>query len=85
METPKTFNTNKSKSNQNTIMSASSTANEYEQYMKQFYMKKNDQATAGLSFTHTRIPSQQHGVTGGTFIYPLKNYRNFGQNIRNML
>jgi P4 family phage/plasmid primase-like protien len=77
METPKTFNTTKSKPNQNTIMSASSTATDYEQYMKQFYMKKNDQATSGLSFTHTRIPSQPHGVTGGTFYIPSEKLREF--------
>ena len=77
METPKTFNTTKSKPNQNTIMSASSTATDYEQYMKQFYMKKNDQATAGLSFTHTRIPSQPHGVTGGTFYIPSEKLPEF--------
>lgn len=50
--------------------SASSNANDYEQYMKQFYIKKGDQASAGLSFTHTRIPSQEHGVSGGTFCIP---------------
>jgi P4 family phage/plasmid primase-like protien len=51
--------------------------NDYEQYMRQFYMKKNDQATAGLSFTHTRIPSQPHGVTGGTFYIPSEKLPEF--------
>ena len=50
--------------------SASSNSNDYEQYMKQFYIKKGDQASVGLSFTHTRIPSQEHGVSGGTFCIP---------------
>jgi P4 family phage/plasmid primase-like protien len=53
-----------------TSSSASSNANDYEQYMKQYYIKKGDQASAGLSFTHTRIPSQEHGVSGGTFCIP---------------
>ena len=80
METPKTYNNNnttKSTINQNTIMSSASSANEYEQYMKQFYMKKNDQATAGLSFTHTRIGSQPHGVTGGVFYIPSEKLPEF--------
>ena len=40
-------------------------------------MKKNDQATAGLSFTHTRIPSPAHGVTGGTFYIPSEKLPEF--------
>jgi hypothetical protein len=51
-------------------MSAASSANEYEQYIKQYYIKKGDPSSAGLSFTHTRIPSPEHGVTGGTFCIP---------------
>jgi P4 family phage/plasmid primase-like protien len=80
METPKTYNNNnttKSTINQNTIMSSASSANEYEQYIRQFYMKKNDQATAGLSFTHTRIGSQPHGVTGGLFYIPSEKLPEF--------
>jgi P4 family phage/plasmid primase-like protien len=45
----------------------SSSASDYETYMKQFYIKKGDPSCANLSFTHTRIPSQEHGVSGGTF------------------
>jgi hypothetical protein len=83
MEPPESYNTIKTKQHQNSIMSTNSTAssssstNDYEQYMKQFYMKKNDQATAGLSFTHTRIPSQPHGVTGGAFYIPSEKLPEF--------
>ena len=55
---------------QSSKMSAASSANDYEQYIKQYYIKKGDPSSAGLSFTHTRIPSPEHGVTGGTFCIP---------------
>lgn len=62
-----TPNTNINKKQTVKMTTLSSSANEYEQYMKQFYIKKGDPASSGLSFTHTRIPSQEHGVSGGTF------------------
>ena len=37
--------------------SANASANEYDQYLKQYYIKKGDPSSSGLSFTHTRIPS----------------------------
>ena len=52
-------------------------AKEYEQFMKQCYIKKNDPATAGLSFTHTKIPSPEHGVAGGTFYIPSEKLHEF--------
>ena len=64
-----TNNSTRNKS-QSSKMSAASSANEYEQYIKQYYIKKGDPSSAGLSFTHTRIPSPEHGVTGGTFCIP---------------
>jgi P4 family phage/plasmid primase-like protien len=51
--------------------------NDYEQYMKQLYMKKGDPSMSGLSFTHTRIPSQEHGVSGGTFYIPQEKLPEF--------
>ena len=60
-------NSTRNKTQISKMSSASSSANDYEQYMKQFYIKKGDPSSAGLSFTHTRIPSVEHGVTGGTF------------------
>jgi len=60
-------NSARNKSQSSKMSTASSSANEYEQYMKQFYIKKGDPSSAGLSFTHTRIPSPEHGVVGGTF------------------
>ena len=55
----------------------SGSGNEYEQYMKQLYMKKGDPNMAGLSFTHTRIPSQEHGISGGTFYIPQEKLPEF--------
>ena len=52
------------------MTTSSSSANEYDQYIKQFYIKKGETGSSGLSFTHTRIPSQEHGVSGGTFCIP---------------
>ena len=60
-------NSTRNKTQISKMSTASSSANESEQYMKQFYIKKGDPSSAGLSFTHTRIPSAEHGVTGGTF------------------
>lgn len=60
-------NSTRNKSQISKMSTASSSANDYDQYMKQFYIKKGDPSSAGLSFTHTRIPSAEHGVTGGTF------------------
>ena len=57
--------------------SSSGNGSEYEQYMKQLYMKKGDPSMAGLSFTHTRIPSQEHGVSGGTFYIPQEKLPEF--------
>lgn len=57
--------------------SASSSASDYEQYMKQYYIKKGDPSSAGQSFTHTRIPSQEHGVSGGTFCIPTEKLPEF--------
>ena len=54
-------------SKMSSLSSTSSGTGEYDQYMKQYYIKKGDPSSAGLSFTHTRIPSPEHGVTGGTF------------------
>jgi len=63
-------NSTRNKSQSSKMSTVSSSANEYDQYMKQFYIKKNDPSSAGLSFTHTRIPSPEHGVVGGTFCIP---------------
>jgi P4 family phage/plasmid primase-like protien len=57
--------------------SGSGSGNEYEQYMRQHYMKKGDPNMSGLSFTHTRIPSQEHGVSGGTFYIPQEKLPEF--------
>ena len=69
-------------SKMSSLSSTSSGTGEYDQYMKQYYIKKGDPSSAGLSFTHTRIPSPEHGVTGGTFcILPekLQELKNFGR------
>ena len=50
---------------------------DYEQYMKQYYIKRGDPSSAGQSFTHTRIPSQEHGVSGGTFCIPTEKLPEF--------
>lgn len=63
-------NSTRNKPQSSKMSSASSSASEYEQYIKQFYIKKSESSSAGLSFTHTRIPSIEHGVTGGTFCIP---------------
>ena len=60
------------------MSNASSSASDYEQYIKQYYIKKGDPSSAGQSFTHTRIPSQER------FVFQQKNYLNFGRNIQNM-
>jgi len=72
-------NSTRNKSQISKMSSASSTANanEYEQYMKQYYIKKGDPSSSGLSFTHTRIPSVEHGVTGGTFCIPSEKLPEF--------
>jgi hypothetical protein len=57
--------------------SSSSSTGEYEQYMKQYYIKKGDPSSSGLSFTHTRIPSAEHGVAGGTFCIPSEKLPEF--------
>ena len=56
---------------------ASASANEYDQYLKQYYIKKGDPSSLGVSFTHTRIPSAEHGVTGGTFCIPSEKLPEF--------
>ena len=71
-----TNNSTRNKS-QSSKMSAASSANDYEQYIKQYYIKKGDPSSAGLSFTHTRIPSPEHGVTGGTFCIPTEKLPEF--------
>lgn len=63
-------NSTRNKPQSSKMSSASSSASEYEQYIKQFYIKKGESSSTGLSFTHTRIPSVEHGVTGGTFCIP---------------
>ena len=63
-------NSTRNKPQSSKMSSASSSANEYEQYIKQYYIKKGESSSTGLSFTHTRIPSIEHGVTGGTFCIP---------------
>jgi hypothetical protein len=57
--------------------SGSGSGSEYEQYMRQHYMKKGDPNMSGLSFTHTRIPSQEHGVSGGTYYIPQEKLPEF--------
>ena len=63
-------NSTRNKSQLSKMASASSSTNEYDQYIKQYYIKKGDPSSSGLSFTHTRIPSVEHGVAGGTFCIP---------------
>jgi P4 family phage/plasmid primase-like protien len=63
-------NSTRNKSQLSKMASASSSTNEYDQYIKQYYIKKGDPSSSGLSFTHTRIPSAEHGVAGGTFCIP---------------
>ena len=70
-------NSSRNKTQSSKMSTASYSANEYEQYMKQFYIKKGDPSSAGLSFTHTRIPSPEHGVTGGTFCIPSEKLPEF--------
>ena len=41
-----------------------STSNDFENYLNEFKAKKNEE------YTHTRIPSQEHGVYGGTYNIP---------------
>ena len=67
----------KQSSKMSTSSSSSSSAGDYETYMKQFYIKKGDPSCASLSFTHTRIPSQEHGVSGGTFCIPTEKLPEF--------
>ena len=50
-------NSTRNKQQSSKMSTASYSANEYEQYMKPLYIKKGDPSSAGLSFTHTRIPS----------------------------
>ncbi len=66
-------NSTRNKTQISKMSTASSSANDYEQYIKQYYIKKGDPSSAGLSFTHTRIPSIEHGVTGGTFCIKPEN------------
>ena len=63
-------NSTRTKSQLSKMSSSSSSTSEYDQYIKQYYIKKGDPSSSGLSFTHTRIPSAEHGVTGGTFCIP---------------
>jgi P4 family phage/plasmid primase-like protien len=70
-------NSTRNKPQSSKMSTASYSANEYEQYMKQLYIKKGDPSSAGLSFTHTRIPSPEHGVTGGTFCIPSEKLLEF--------
>ena len=70
-------NSTRNKPQSSKMSTASYSANEYEQYMKQLYIKKGDPSSAGLSFTHTRIPSPEHGVTGGTFCIPSEKLPEF--------
>jgi P4 family phage/plasmid primase-like protien len=63
-------NSTRNKSQLSKMSSSSSSTSEYDQYIKQYYIKKGDPSSSGLSFTHTRIPSAEHGVTGGTFCIP---------------
>lgn len=63
-------NSTRNKSQLSKMSSSSYSTSEYDQYIKQYYIKKGDPSSSGLSFTHTRIPSAEHGVTGGTFCIP---------------
>ncbi len=68
---------NKSQISKMSSASSSASANEYDQYLKQYYIKKGDPSSLGVSFTHTRIPSAEHGVTGGTFCIPSEKLPEF--------
>ena len=70
MELSNNSTRNKPESSKMSSPSSSASASEYEQYIKQYYIKKGESSSTGLSFTHTRIPSAEHGVTGGTFCIP---------------
>lgn len=77
MEPSNNSTRNKSQVSKMSSSSSSANANEYDQYIKQYYIKKGDPSSLGVSFTHTRIPSAEHGVTGGTFCIPSEKLTEF--------